>query len=711
MAHPKSVKSFEEYIFRIVLSIGVGLSLYGAFNEIIVVGNSLNLYIALIAVAYFSIALFLVLKKDLFQWLIVPTIGVILFFNVLLWFTLDGINGAGYYLFTSSIIVILLSPRQYMWLIFWIIVIMAIPLLWLHYNRSPLFLGFGNSTEHVDFVILLAGALLVVFYFKTEYIKEKNSRNVFSQHLKELHQLILKKGDVKEQLQYHMETGLRLFNQDSAVLVKIVGEEVEIIDSISDNKNMRPGKRYPVRITLSHRIFETGKSYYYNASSVGKKHQFRQISIGSFIGAPIYKGNKLIGTISFLSEESGRYAFQSTDLELAELIAQNISHILVRNEQEADINKTLSLLEQSENRFRSIFQYASLGIVLSRLDGQIILCNPAVCELTGYTERELVSRRIQQLVKHPEGMGDRWQKLMDGRLDYYTVEHELFTKSGDTRTISAATSMIKGADPDEHLIVGLIEDISTSKQREQQIQKLNSKLAEQVGKLQLAYKEMESFSYSVSHDLRAPLRAIDSFAGFLQEEYNGKLDKEGQRYINVIANNGKKMGMLIDDLLEFSRLSRKDRIYEDFSMGVLVDEIIRENKADHNGHIVEVIYENLPVVKGDRSMLAQLLRNLLSNAFKFTANTPNPKIEIEWQKDEHYYTFIIRDNGVGFDMNYYDKIFGVFQRLHSDDEFEGSGVGLAIAQRIVERHNGRIWAESQPDSGAVFYFTLPLLHS
>jgi signal transduction histidine kinase len=222
-----------------------------------------------------------------------------------------------------------------------------------------------------------------------------------------------------------------------------------------------------------------------------------------------------------------------------------------------------------------------------------------------------------------------------------------------------------------------------------------------------ANKEMEAFSYSVSHDLRAPLRAIDGFTQILVEDYDKKLDDEGRRITAVIRASTVQMGKLIDDLLSFSRLGRKEITKNNVAMEALVDETYKEVRKSSPDRNIEFILGKIPDAKADIDMMRIVWTNLLSNAVKFTGKTEKAKIEVGSKSDGAYITYYVKDNGAGFDMQYVNKLFGVFQRLHSTEEFEGTGVGLANVKRVVERHGGKAWAEGKVGEGATMYFTLP----
>ncbi len=272
--------------------------------------------------------------------------------------------------------------------------------------------------------------------------------------------------------------------------------------------------------------------------------------------------------------------------------------------------------------------------------------------------------------------------------------------------------------PDEHgtpeFILGISEDITERKLAEQAIHELNAALLTKAAQLETTNKELESFSYSVSHDLRAPLRAIDGFALMLVEDYKERLDAEGLRYLSVIRQNIRRMGALIDDLLTFSRLGRQPVAQGEVNVDSLVREVVEEvlhieslgnrGKAAAAPHI-EV--EPLPPARGDRGLLRQVWANLIANAVKYSSRAARPFIQVSGRQvgAENHYS--VRDNGVGFNMEYAGQLFRVFQRLHRADEFSGSGVGLAIVHRVVTRHGGRVWAEGKVDHGAVFSFALP----
>jgi light-regulated signal transduction histidine kinase (bacteriophytochrome) len=263
-------------------------------------------------------------------------------------------------------------------------------------------------------------------------------------------------------------------------------------------------------------------------------------------------------------------------------------------------------------------------------------------------------------------------------------------------------------DAGQPIVMETSNDITERKRWDGELRKLNQELAQRAEDLDASNKELESFAYSVSHDLRAPLRHVVGFAELLQKQASAYLDEKTRRYVETILAASKRMGNLIDDLLAFSRIGRAETKTGPVNLDQLVREAIAELQGETSGREIAWKTGALPVCLGDRAMLKLVLLNLLSNAIKFTRTRPRAEIEIGCTNPtEDEVEVFVRDNGVGFDMQYVDKLFGVFQRLHRIEEFEGTGIGLATVQRVIHRHGGKVRAEGAVDRGATLYFSLP----
>lgn len=256
-------------------------------------------------------------------------------------------------------------------------------------------------------------------------------------------------------------------------------------------------------------------------------------------------------------------------------------------------------------------------------------------------------------------------------------------------------------------VVVIVAFLSERIEKVRVLNELNEKLEKEREKLEDANQELEAFAYSVSHDLRVPLRAIDGFSRILVEDYEDELDDEGKRLIDIIRENTKKMGQLIDDILQLSRAGRQKMRISKIDMEGLVRNVFEEIKLSNEDQDVHLEIKPLPTAYGDHTLLQQVINNLISNSFKFTAHREPGLIEVGAEKGKYENIYYVKDNGAGFDMKYVNKLFGLFQRLHSQEEFEGTGVGLSIVQRIIRRHGGDVWGEGKIDEGATIYFTLP----
>ena len=391
-------------------------------------------------------------------------------------------------------------------------------------------------------------------------------------------------------------------------------------------------------------------------------------------------------------------------LEVAEVARELNRTIEIRARKERE-------LSESEARYRFLFDNMLEGFAYCRMvfdNGQprdfvYISVNRAFEELTGL--KNVVGKSVTEVIP---GIRESNPEMFE---IYAGVVRTGVPASFETRVDPLGIWFsISAYRPQDGHFVAVFNNITGRKHAEEGIRQLNVELeqrvADRTAQLEAANKELEAFSYSVSHDLRAPLRAIDGFSRIVHEDYHDKLDDEGRRLLGVIRDNSQKMGQLIDDLLEYSRLGRKPLSSDAIDMKRLVEEVIGELQASgeppHG-----LVLAALPPARGDATLLKQVWTNLLTNAIKFSGKRAQSVIGVSGNENGAEIVYCVKDNGAGFDMRYHEKLFKVFQRLHREEEFEGTGVGLAIVQRVVSRHGGRVWAEGTVDEGAAFYFALP----
>lgn len=398
--------------------------------------------------------------------------------------------------------------------------------------------------------------------------------------------------------------------------------------------------------------------------------------------------------------------------------------------------------------YKALIEKAPDGIVLIDVEGNFKFISPSAFKMFGYSSAEEITGNPMTYT-HPDDLPEvmaALQNLIINPAQVITIQYRFVTKNGQWKWVESTFSNLI-SDPGVEAIVINFRDITDRRIAEDEITKLNNELEKKViertaelenrtnelfenqaallnlvedlnikseelrmstAQLEIANKELEAFSYSVSHDLRAPLRAIGGFVSILREDYESILDEEGKRICTIINSNATKMGQLIDDLLAFSRLIRSELHNSTIDMQKMVKIVISEFESTYDLLQKNISIDELPSIKGDPNLIKQVWVNLISNAFKYSSKTENVTITIGSYTEDDELIYYIRDNGVGFNMDYAHKLFGVFQRLHGVNEFEGTGVGLAIVQRIINRHNGRVWADGEVGKGATFYFAIPV---
>jgi len=370
-------------------------------------------------------------------------------------------------------------------------------------------------------------------------------------------------------------------------------------------------------------------------------------------------------------------------------------------------------LQRAEAKFRILVEQSLVGIYVIQ-DDKFVYVNPKLAEIVDYPARDMVAKPVLNFIA-PDSrtqVDENIQKRMAGTVS--SLHYMLGLQKRDGTIVQAEVHGARTEYNGRPAIIGTLLDITERVRAEAEIHRLNASLEQRViertAQLEAANRELEAFSYSVSHDLRAPLRHINGYVEMLREDAGGSLNVECLRYLDVMSNSTKQMGQLIDDLLAFSKMSRTEMRCQQVNFTQLVEETRGKLELETEGRNVVWKQGNLPEVEGDTAMFRQVWVNLLSNAVKYTRPRDPAEIEIGCTEGgEDGTVFYVRDNGVGFDMQYVQKLFGVFQRLHRPTEFEGTGIGLAIVQRIIQRHGGRIWVEAKPNEGATFYFSLPKL--
>jgi PAS domain S-box-containing protein len=424
----------------------------------------------------------------------------------------------------------------------------------------------------------------------------------------------------------------------------------------------------------------------------------------------ISKGNLNINIETGSKDEIGELA-----LSFNQMVKDLKSTTVSRDSLKKEINERKEIeeeLRRAEEKFRRFFNEALDSIIIADTDtGIIIDCNAETTRLIERKKSEIIGQH--QKILHPKESGIDGDFTKDFKKHLLhpgkTFETQVITKSGKIKYVSIKANImeIRG----KRVMQGIFRDITERKKAEEKIKRLNERLEKKVeertAKLNETIEELKSFSYSVSHDLRAPIRHINTFSKLLYDEIKDYLNEDTIRIYNNIKYSSKKMGDLIDDLLNFFKLSRNEMNLININLNAIIDEIKNYMSDELDKRNIEWQIDKLPIVAGDLSMIRQVIINLISNSVKYTRNKEKAVIQISYEEKKGEYIIFIKDNGVGFNEKYIDKLFGVFQRLHSDNEFEGTGIGLAIVKRIINRHGGKVWAKGKLKKGATFYFSFP----
>lgn len=375
-------------------------------------------------------------------------------------------------------------------------------------------------------------------------------------------------------------------------------------------------------------------------------------------------------------------------------------------EQRTKLQKQAEELRVSNTKFKLAKSSGKIGIWDWDLLKNELVWDDQMFDLYGLNKGDFTSEyEAWQRGVHPDDQERAFEEVQEALVTGdFDTRFRVCTASGEIRHLRAFGTVFRDEKGEPTRMLGTNWDITAEAEAEEEIKSINQNLQQRVNKkttdLERVNEELEAFSYSVSHDLRAPLRAINGFAAALSQDYKGKLDEKADRFLERIALNGVKMGKLIDNLLEFSRMNRKVEDFREVNPNQLIENIMSELFVDYI-QCLEV--QSIPCILGDEEMLNQVFTNLISNAIKYSSKDQEPHIEICSEEDDTNVVISIADNGVGFDMQYSDKLFEVFHRLHSESDFEGTGVGLALCQKIVKAHHGEIWAESEVGKGATFY--------
>ncbi len=409
---------------------------------------------------------------------------------------------------------------------------------------------------------------------------------------------------------------------------------------------------------------------------------------------PIVLNNKEIGFVELCNTKTrDEYNFITEEIDLVKSLTNLISNFVKRKNYE-------EMLYESEQKFRSFFENTVIGKSITGLDGSLQI-NDAFAEMLGYTREELLNKNWKEIT-HPADISvseHGIKDMLDGKIESVRIDKRYYHKNGNVVWTDVSTTLFRNKKGEAKHFITAILDITDRKNYEKEQKQL-------LKKLQQSNRELEQFAYIASHDLQEPLRMVSSFTQLLEQKYGDKLDDKAKMYIQYSVDGAVRMQNLINDLLEFSRVSTRGKEFTDCDTNKVMENVLKSLSSKIKETNAKIKYKKLPVIKADSLQIERLFMNLIGNAIKF-CREEIPTVEIEANESDDNYQFVVKDNGIGIDGKYKEKVFVIFQRLNTREEFQGTGMGLAICKRIVERHNGEIWFEKNEDIGTTFYFNIP----
>lgn len=582
-------------------------------------------------------------------------------------------------------------------------------------NKFVGFLGFATSKpsctlpDDGEKMIKIMGYVLSNLLIRQQTFEQLNT---FTHNLRELHRLkTTAYKNFEVQFEDYLQTGRQIFGMDTGIVSRVSDDIYHIESVVTDWIGIKTGMQFPCSWMYCSKVIAEEKTVCYdhvgNVPELQNHPGYQQLPIESFIGAPIFVNNKMYGTLNFTRKQPRPQPFVKQDEEIIEMMAQGIGKLLETQTIEMERTEALQELQNSKTRYQAILENQTEFICRFLPEGKPTFLNQTFLDYLAAQDIDLIDFNFEEFMGSENSTFPLLLTELSVEAPFMTYTHQ-WTSADSTvkwehwncRAIYDAQSKLM-----EYQAVG--QDITERKIAELELEKTNTYLEEIASNLKRSNEDLRQFAYAASHDLQEPIRMISSYLQLIERRYKDKLDAEAIEFIDYAVSGAKRMQTLINDLLAYSRVNTQQKPMSETDLNDLLEIVLHTLKAKIKETGAYIKVNDLPKVTIDTPQFIRLFQNLIENALKFKNTHSSPVIQIFAKDKETHWEIGVKDNGIGIESEFAEKIFVIFQRLHTRQEYPGTGIGLAVCKKIVERHNGTIWIESELEKGTTFYFSLP----
>ncbi len=582
-------------------------------------------------------------------------------------------------------------------------------------NEFAGFVGFATSKEGCSLPTESKKILRIIGHILGSLMIRKQTYdqlNTFTNSLRKLHRLkTTSYQNFEEQFEDYLQTGREIFGMDTGTVSRVSNDIYHVESIVSNWIGIKAGMEFPCSWMYCSKVIEEQKTVFYNhVGSIPEMQDhfgYKKLKIESYIGAPIFVNGKIYGILNFIKKTPRHQLFVKQEEEIIEMMAQGIGKLIQTKIIESEREEALQELQNSKARYQAILENQTEFICRFSPEGNPTFINQTFLNYLADQLISLVDFNFREFIGAKNVQFDKELNSLSHEEPFMTYIHRWELPEGEEKWARWNCRAIFNANEEliEYQAVG--QDITKRKMAELRLGKTNEYLEEIATNLKRSNEDLRQFAYAASHDLQEPIRMISSYLQLIERRYKEKLDSEAIEFIDYAVSGAKRMQILINDLLAYSRVNTQQKAMKDANLNSILEIVLHTLKAKIIDTAAVIEVDKLPIVTIDGPQFIRLFQNLIENALKFRKADLSPIIHIFANDKGNHWEFGVKDNGIGIDPEFAEKIFVIFQRLHTRQEYPGTGIGLAVCKKIVERHNGTIWIESKEGEGTTFFFTLP----